>query len=207
MTDGPKAKRQRRFALPEHDDQRAVDAIDALLGAPPAPDPDLHAAERGRGRAGARSAFGGLDSRVAFLEAMRREEERVRRYRRPASVAILSIVSTSANGTAERDVDRGTWSLIDATTTILRETDRVARVAPGRVHILLPETRARQAERVVDRIRHRWSERPHGPDEDDTLSLAVGVAPIQATGGAAEAFERAETAVTGGASQPQPKQT
>lgn len=197
-SDTPKANRPRRFALPAHDDHRAVEAIDALLGAPSASNPDALVAERGRGRAGSKGAFGGLDSRLAFMEATRREEERVRRYRRPASVAVLAVESVSRNGTGARDVERGTWWLIDATTRVVRETDRVARVGPGRIHLLLPETRPRQAERVVDRIRERWNEQLAAQGDRATVLLSVGIAAVPARGGAAEAFDRAESLVGAG---------
>ncbi|HEU4673984.1 MAG TPA: hypothetical protein VFS32_13915 [Candidatus Limnocylindrales bacterium] len=196
MTDAPKSKRPRRFALPEHDDQRAVDAIDALLGRRSRPEVDAHLEERGRGRAAARSVFGGLDSRLAFIEAARREDDRIRRYRRPAAVAVLSVDSSSANGTAARDVERGTWWLVDAATGMLRETDRVARVAPGRLYVLLPETRARHAERVIERIRDQFSERAERAG-GGSIELRLAVAPVAATGGIDEAFGRAERAIDG----------
>ncbi len=194
MTDPPKPKRPRRFALPEHDDQRAVDAIESLLGRHPRPDADAHLAERGRGRAAARTLFGGLDSRLAFIEAARREDDRIRRYRRPATVAVLSVRASSPNGTAARDVERGTWWLIEAATGMLRETDRVARVGPGRLYVLLPETRARHAERVVDRIRDEWSERARRAGAG-SLALRLAVAPVSGGGGIDEAFGRAERAL------------
>ncbi|HEY3522987.1 MAG TPA: hypothetical protein VGK63_04745 [Candidatus Limnocylindrales bacterium] len=196
MTDAPKSKRPRRFALPEHDDHRAVETIDALLGRHPKPEADDHLEERGRGRAAARTVFGGLDSRLAFIEAAHREDDRIRRYRRPAAVAVLAVDSTSANGTAARDVDRGTWWLIEAATGMLRETDRVARVGPGRLYVLLPETRSRQAERVVERIRDQWSDRADRSGSG-SLALRLAVAPVGAGGGIDDAFGRAERALGG----------
>jgi GGDEF domain-containing protein len=199
MTDPPKPRRPRRFALPEHDDHRAVEAIDALLGRHPKPEAEEHLEERGRGRAGARSVFGGLDSRLAFQEAARREDDRVRRYRRPAAVAVLVVDSTSANGTAHKDVERGTWWLIEAATALLRETDRVARVGPGRLRVLMPETRARQAERVLERIRDRWAERADRSG-GETVLLRVAAAPV--AHGVEAAFARADEAVIDGPASP-----
>jgi hypothetical protein len=200
MTDAPKPRRP-RFALPEHDDRRAVEAIDALIGRHPKPEADDHSDERGRGRAGARSVFGGLDSRLAFLEAARREDDRVRRYRRPAAVAVLVVNSASSNGTGRKDVERGTWWLIEAATAMLRETDRVARVGPGRLHVLMPETRGRQAERVLERIRERWSERA-GRSSAEQVLLRLAVAPVAQGGGVDAAFARAEATVGEGPATP-----
>jgi hypothetical protein len=193
MTDVPKSKRTRRFALPDHDDQRAVDAIDALLGARVDLDSDLHVESRGRGRAGASSTFGGLDPRLAFLDAVRREDERVRRYRRPAAVAVLAVVPSNGTAPAERDLERGSWQLVEAATRIIRETDRVARVGPGRLELLMPETRTHQAERVVERIRDDWEERMTG--EPGTLRLVTAVAAVPPGEGVADGLERAESAV------------
>jgi hypothetical protein len=192
MTDLAKTKRT-RFALPAHDDHRAVGTIDALIRSPTAPDSEVHGDARGRGRAGAMSAFGGLDSRLSFLEAVRREDERVRRYRRPVAVAVLAIVSDSSNGQHASDLERGSWRLVDATTRIVRETDRVARVAPGRLQLLLPETRTRQAERVIERIRERWDERMSG--ERGELRLLTAVASVPPGEGVAAGLERAESAI------------
>jgi PleD family two-component response regulator len=192
MTHVTRAKRT-RFALPAHDDHRAVDAIDALIRAPAVPDDEVHADERGRGRAGAMSTFGGLDSRMSFLDALRREDERVRRYRRPAAVAVLEIVSPADELGRDPDLERSSWRLIDATTRIVRETDRVARVAPGTVHILLPETKPRQAERVVERIRARWEERMSGETGDLRLLTAVAAGPPGE--GVLAGLARAEAAV------------
>jgi len=192
MTDLPRTKRTRRFALPATDDHRAVETIDALIRAPAEPDPDLHL-ERGRGRAGASSPFGGLDSRLTFLDAVRREDDRVRRYRRPAAVAVLAIIAPSANGRAAAEIERGSRRLIDATTRIVRETDRVARVAPGRLQLLMPETRTRQAERVVDRIRSQWEERmAAGPPG---VRLVTAVAAIPPGDGVVAGLERVDSAV------------
>ncbi len=192
MTDGPKTKRT-RFALPAHDDHRAVGTIDALIRSPAPSDAEAHADDRGRGRAGAMSAFGGLDSRLSFLDAIRREDERVRRYRRPAAVAVLAIVSQSTNGRRAADLERGSWRLVEATTRIVRETDRVARVGPGRLELLLPETRTRQAERVVERIRARWEQRMSGEAGD--LRLVTAVAGVPPGEGVAAGLERAQSAV------------
>ncbi len=230
MTDLPKPKRTRRFALPAHDDHRAVEAIDALLGAPPAVDEERHVDERGRGRAAANSAFGGLDSRLEFLDAIRREDERVRRYRRPAAVAVLAIVPLHSNGVgpsngasptvgpnaavgtdqsngtgvlgttnghepgmSRRDLERASWRLVEATTRAVRETDRVARVGPGTLEVLLPETRTRQAERVVARIRESWEERMG--EEASGLRLLTAVASPPPGEGVVAGLDRAEAAV------------
>jgi hypothetical protein len=198
MTHVPKAKRT-RFALPAHDDHRAVDTIDALIRAPAMPDEEVHADERGRGRAGALSAFGGLDSRMSFLDALRREDERVRRYRRPAAVAVLEIVSSPDEPARDPDLERSSWRLIDATTRIVRETDRVARVAPGRFHLLLPETKPRQAERVVERIRARWEERMSGETGD--LRLITAVASVPPGEGVVAGLARAEATVEAASGQ------
>jgi hypothetical protein len=107
----------------------------------------------------------------------------------------MSVASSSRNGTGARAVERGTWWLIEAATATLRETDRVARFGPGRLHVLLPETRGRQAERVVERIRERWAERA-GIAGTSEVVLRTAVAPVPTTGGIDDAFRRAEATTT-----------
>ncbi|HET7026424.1 MAG TPA: hypothetical protein VFI28_01900 [Candidatus Limnocylindrales bacterium] len=193
MTNVPRSKRT-RFALPAHDDHRAVEAIDALLGPRGEPDADVRVEERGRGRAGATSTFGGLDPRLAFLEAVRREDERVRRYRRPAAVAVLALIPSNGSTSPGQDVERASWQLVEATTGTVRETDRVARVAAGRLHLLMPETRTRQAERVVERIRDEWETRMAAAS--GSLRLLCAVAAVPPGEGVAAALERAEDVVS-----------
>jgi len=193
MTNVPRSKRT-RFALPAHDDHRAVEAIDALLGPRAEPDAAIHVEERGRGRAGATSTFGGLDPRLAFLDAVRREDERVRRYRRPAAVAVLALIASNGGTGRGQEVERASWQLVEATTGTVRETDRVSRVAAGRLHLLMPETRTRQAERVIERIRDEWEARmasaPGG------VRLLCAVAAVPPGDGVTTALERADGVVT-----------
>jgi hypothetical protein len=194
MPNLPRARRPRRFALPAHDDHRAVDTIDALLGPRNRADADIHEAERGSGRPGADSTFGGLDPRLAFLDAVHREDDRVRRYRRPAAVAVLAIAGPNGTPVSPAHLDRGSWRLIDAATRVVRSTDRVARVGPDRLQLLMPETRLRSAERVVERIRAHWEERI--AHDELPLRLVTAIAAPPPSEGIASGLGIADQAVT-----------
>lgn len=88
-----------------------------------------------------------LDTRTDWERAMRHEDARVARYGRPASILVLE-AAVRLNGAEDRHMVR-VGSAIRAQA---RETDRVARVAPTRFHVLLPETDEAEATALAERI-------------------------------------------------------
>jgi hypothetical protein len=152
-----------RFALPQLEDPRTDEAIDALLdGATrkrgrPAPDPI-----RTRGR----EASEGLESRISWMEALRREDARQARYRRVASIVVLEARSLTDAATATDWLGRIVGPLAHTIRRAARATDRVTRASETRFLVLLPETTeadaAHFAERVMDDC-SVWLNAMHAP--------------------------------------------
>lgn len=118
-----------------------------------------------------------LDTRTDWDDALHHEDARVARYGRPASVLVVAL-GLSVGPLAERAVP----SIGNAIRAAARETDRVARVGPGRFHLLLPETEEAEANAVADRIRAACGETPihlacaspsRGQSLIDALALAI----------------------------------
>jgi hypothetical protein len=141
--------RAHRFALPRLDDPRTDEAIDALLAG----------AERHRGRPateplaiGGRQAFEGLESRVAWMEALRREDARQARYRRAASVVIFEATALTRTDAADDWLNRIAGPIAHTVRRAARQTDRVTRATDNRSQVLLPETSEADAARFAQRV-------------------------------------------------------
>lgn len=78
---------------------------------------------------------------------MCREDARVARYGRAASVLVIDVTLPVA-AFDERHVRR----VATAIRSQARETDRVAQVSPDRFLVLLPETEEREATALADRV-------------------------------------------------------
>jgi len=154
----PVARRPRRFVLPDdHQDPRTSDRIEAFLDGPtrprrkrPPPDPTrAHFPIR-------------LDTRTDWNAALKREEARTIRYRRPVTVLVIDF-SGPVGGT---DADRIASPVGEAIRNEARETDRCARVGPSRFHLLMPETPHTQAVHFADRLQAACVARlvEHGPE-------------------------------------------
>lgn len=118
-----------------------------------------------------------LDTRTDWDDALHHEDARVARYGRPASVLVIAI-----DGAPGPLADRVAQAVGTAIRKAARETDRVARVGPGRFHVLLPETDEPEATAVAARITaacgdtrlHLVSASPsRGQTLIDALALAV----------------------------------
>ncbi len=143
------SSRARRFSLPDLADERASKAIDAFLSAPER--------SRGRGRAAhvARpddNPFAQLETRMAWLEALHRESVRNLRYRRPAAVLVIAAQPAPGGSSTEAWLTRVAGPIAHAVHRGLRETDLMTRASEARFHVLLPETSAREAKRIADRV-------------------------------------------------------
>ena len=147
-------RRARRFVVRDGDDHRVTEKIEKFLSGP-----------RSRRRAHsapriepARASESALDTRTDFAAAIRREMARTERYGRPATVVAVEF-AVGAPPTADaprawrRQIDRLAGPIGFTLRREARDTDRIARVAPNRFHVLLPETSEADALRYIDRAR------------------------------------------------------
>jgi len=141
--------RARRFSLPDLADDRADEAIGAFLSPP----------ERGRGRgqpgptvAPASNPFARLEPRVAWMEALRRENVRSLRYRRPAAVVLIAADPSPDRAASAAWLTRVAGPIAHSIHRGVRETDLVTRASDTRFFVLLPETTTREARRLADRV-------------------------------------------------------
>jgi GGDEF domain-containing protein len=148
----PPRRRARRFVVRDAEDHRTTEKIERFLTGPrartrpPGPQPTL--------------VTGGplvvdLDTRTDFAAALRREAGRSERYGRPATVLAVAFDIGPRAGTPadDRQIDRLAGSIGFTLRREARETDRVARVAPNRFHVLLPETGPTDAAGYIVRAR------------------------------------------------------
>jgi GGDEF domain-containing protein len=148
----PAPRRGRRFVVRDAEDHRTTERIQEFLTGP-------RARSRPRGpRPGvvaATAAAVDLDTRTDFAAALRREAGRSERYGRPATVVAVDFDLEARAGTPadERQIDRLAGPIGFTLRREARETDRIARVAPNRFHVLLPETGSTDAAGYVDRAR------------------------------------------------------
>jgi hypothetical protein len=158
--DAPPARRRvRRFVVRDQDDHRATAKIEEFLSGP-----------RARGRTGTRPpkapgrVDANFDTRPDFAAALAREAARTERYGHPATVLAVEFAladsprKVSAPGASDgeraRQIDRLAGPIGFTLRREARDTDLIARVAPNRFHVLLPETSESDATRFIDRARH-----------------------------------------------------
>lgn len=88
-----------------------------------------------------------LDTRTDWERALHLEDVRVARYGRPASVLVVDVATTPPEV-----ADASAARIGAAIRAASRESDRVARVGPGRFHVLLPETDGIEATVIGERM-------------------------------------------------------
>lgn len=154
-------RRARRFVVRDADDHRVTEKIEKFLSGPRSRrrthiPPTLNAAP---------PTENALDTRTDFAAAIRREMARTERYGRPATVVAVEFAVAAAPAphaatqrlAAEDHVLRQIDGLAGPIGFTLRrearDTDRIARVAPNRFHVLLPETSEADALRYINRAR------------------------------------------------------
>ena len=152
--------RARRFALPDLDDERTGESIEAFLegpevrrGRPPGrTGTELVPAIAGNVASRSPGDLRSLPGRIEWNAALERESVRAARYGRPAAVAIVELRCVRAADS----VDPWLRSVAGPISSVLRResraTDLVARVASTRFQILLPETTEAGAERLAERV-------------------------------------------------------
>jgi hypothetical protein len=157
--DAPVARRRvRRFVVRDADDHRTTAKIEEFLSGP-----------RARGRTGARPSRApgrvdtNFDTRPDFAAAIAREAARTERYGHPATVLAVEFelaqpgsigpAPIAADGERLRQIDRLAGPIGFTLRREARDTDLIARVAPNRFHVLLPETGEDDASRFIERAR------------------------------------------------------
>jgi GGDEF domain-containing protein len=141
------------------DDHRVTEKIEKFLSGPRSRR-RMHGPSRMEPAAGAETA---LDTRTDFEAAIRREMARTECYGRPATVVAVEFAVADAerraaedrslDGHVVRQIDRLAGPIGFTLRREARDTDRIARVAPNRFHVLLPETSEADAVRYIDRAR------------------------------------------------------
>ena len=134
----------------------------------PAPEPEPVEPSAGR------DALTGLLDQAAFARLIAAEDRRVHRYHRPATVVIFELggLDRLVDRLGADAADRVVPALADSMRRLARDVDVVARLAPGRFGILLPETDEVAAINYVERVRRAcelWLE-----SGAIALTLAVG---------------------------------
>ena len=159
------SRRARRFVVRDGDDHRVTEKIEKFLSGP-----RNHKRTQSPRMEPARPVEPALDTRSDFAAAIKRETARAERYGRPATVVAVEFdVATGptiggvqgggapaghgANGHEIRQIDRLAGPIGYTLRREARDTDRIARVAPNRFHVLLPETSEADANRYIDRAR------------------------------------------------------
>jgi hypothetical protein len=145
-------RRPRRFVVRNHDDDRASEKIEEFLAGPrtrlrsrrqPAAEPT-------------RVVDQNLDTRTDFVAALRSESARTERYQRPATVIGVEFALGEPAPTPHqqvRQIDRLAGPIGFTLRREGRDTDRIARVASNRFHVLLPETSEEDALGYIERAR------------------------------------------------------
>ncbi len=100
-------------------------------------------------------ALTGLLDHAAFARLIATEDVRVQRYHRPATVVIFELggLDRLTERLGVEAADRVIPALADTMRRLAREVDFVARLAPGRFGVLLPETDEIAAINYVERVR------------------------------------------------------
>jgi GGDEF domain-containing protein len=151
--DRPAPRRVRRFVVRDAEDHRTTEKIEEFLTGP---------RTRARPRRARSADVGGsppvadLDTRTDFVAAVRRETVRSERYGHPATIVAVEFAIAAAGGVAadDREIDRLAAPIGFTLRREARETDRIARVAPNRFHVLMPETVSTDAAGYIDRARN-----------------------------------------------------
>lgn len=97
----------------------------------------------------------GLVAPSAFTRLVAGEDARLQRYHHPATIVIVELggLDRLIDRLGSEAADRVVPALADTMRRLARETDRVARLAPGRFGVLLPDTDEVAAINYVERVR------------------------------------------------------
>jgi len=140
-----------------------------------------------RGRAEAAStidASTGLASRKFFDDTVGRDLKRAKRSERPVALILAEIdfLEKYASSFGRQAADQLVQTVAGLFKGQIRDTDLLARYAPGRFALLMPETEMEKAAEIADWIRSMVSNSPFPhraemPGERISVSLGVGAFP------------------------------
>lgn len=142
--------RSRRFALPDLEDDRTGESIEAFLhgrGSKGPPQKDA-----GHAPDGDAVALRQMPGRLDWNAALEREGQRAARYERPAAVAILELRPLRSSAAMDSWLRTHIAPVGQVLLRQSRASDIVARVGTTRFQVLLPETDARAAGQFVERV-------------------------------------------------------
>ena len=130
-------------------DPRTDEAIDALLAG--------RARRRGRPVTAlvpgdGNRPFEGLEGRVAWNEALRREDARQQRYSRSTAIVAFLVRPLSEAARDDGWVERVAAPVAHSIRRGARETDLITRAGPGLYQVLLPETTESEAAGFAERV-------------------------------------------------------
>jgi GGDEF domain-containing protein len=157
-------------------DERATEHIEAFIDGPVAAPPRPPVADE-RVRRPVE-----LETRPDWMVALRHEGARHVRYGRPASVLLIELRGDESTVA----VDQVARTLADVIRAEARETDRAVRVGASSFRLLLPETGARAARTLAERLDHGFAV------GDDGIALCIEVATASRTGTLEDAVADAE---------------
>lgn len=162
-----KPRRARRFVLPDtHHDERTAARIVAFLDGPvPAGGRPGQAKVPSDGPKPPKE----LDTRADWTAAFRHEALRHARYGRPASVLLLEIGRTPDR----RSSDEVAHELADMIRGQARAADRAVRLGPSSFRLLMPETSARAARHLGDRLELAFREAGAGSNHRPGMRFDV----------------------------------
>ena len=156
------------------EDESVIADIVAARDRAPEPDPAAHGDGPETPTGGGVDELTGLLDHPSFTRLVAAEDLRVQRYHRPATIVIFELdgLDRLIDRLGPEAADRVVPALADTMRRLARVTDQLARLAPGRFGVLLPETDEIAAINYVERVRRAcelWLE-----SGAIALSLAAG---------------------------------
>ncbi len=139
-----------------------------------------------------------LPNRRAFLEAADREMNRVRRHAGRACIAILDIdhFKRVNDSHGHQAGDMLLRILADLWSDMLRSSDTLARYGGEEFIVLMPETEAGVAIRLLERLRQATSSRHLGVGPEDLrVTVSIGLAALAPDSHIEDAIEAADAAL------------
>ncbi len=142
----------------------------------------------------------GIANRRHFDEALEREVDRSSRYRRPLSVVMIDLDHFKQLNDTHGHLggDHALKAVADVLVREVRKPDLVARYGGEEFAVVLPETSARDAVTVAERIREKLASMCvvwEGQELAVTASMGVASCPSVAVARAEELLERADSAL------------
>lgn len=169
------SSRARRFALPDLEDERTGESIEAFLhgrGTKGA----VQAAQAAARHApdGDAVALRSMPGRLEWNAAFEREVARAARYDRPTAIAIFELRPLRRTAAMDSWLRTQVAPVGQVLLRTSRAADVVARIGPARFQVLLPETSGAAAGEFVERVVAECQDRLQAAGAP--LRLATGVA-------------------------------